>query len=315
MSLALVLALALQDPPQTGLFPVKLKDPASEYWMWVPKDYVATRSWPLVVLLHGAGDEAKNFIQFWEGTIARYNYVAVAVKSAGNAWEDSDSTRILKTMEDVKKNHRIDPERVFLLGYSSGGFMACRFGVKNHALFRAMAALSGAQEAGGKEFKDARAHMSVFILCGDGDPNLGICKRTFEYFKKGAYDTEFKEVKGMGHSPLKQPEATDWVLERFHSRDSDPAGVLARAKKALAAKRGADAIADYKGLLESKAEEKFKKEAQAGLDRLEKEGRKKLDDAGKKTDPKAARKLYEEIARDYAGLECAAAAEEKLKEP
>jgi poly(3-hydroxybutyrate) depolymerase len=147
--LAILATLLLcQDKPRTGgPFEVSLDKPASKYWLQVPEEYDAARKVPMAVILHGAGDTAENFIRVWPAATRKYGWITVAVKSRGQVWDDSDGDMILATMDHVRKTYSIDNERVFLIGYSSGGFMACRFGLKNHAQFRVMGALAGAQEA------------------------------------------------------------------------------------------------------------------------------------------------------------------------
>jgi poly(3-hydroxybutyrate) depolymerase len=200
-----------------------------------------------------------------------------------------------------------------LTGYSSGGFMATRWGFRNAAPWRAVSAIAGAETGGGKEYKAAIGRMSVFIECGERDPNLGICKQVFEKVKKDGFDAESKWVPGMEHSPIK-PEAFDWIWERVASRLDAPAERVKRGRRAQQAKRWADAIAEFRGAAAG-ADEKAAKAAQAELAKLEKAAGDRFAEAEKKAaagDKAAARKLYEEVAR-YAGLECASKAKEALK--
>lgn len=300
MTLA-ILALLLQE--KGGPFEVALEKPATRYWLQVPNDYDAARRWPLVVVLHGAGSSAESFIKAWPEAATKYGWILLAVKSRGQAWEDSDGDVILGAMDDVRKKYSIDRDRTYLIGYSSGGFMACRFGMKNHAQFRAMAVVAGAQES---TAKGAKEHLSVFVCVGERDPNVSCCKRTFKYLEKQGFDCEYKEVPKMEHSPI-LPEACAWVLDRLSSRDLQLSSVVARTKTAEREKRYIDAIAQWRAL---EATEPVR--AQKELLRLEDLGNKQLADAEKKKGD-AAKKAFAEIVKQFAGFECAKKAQERLE--
>lgn len=307
MTLALLAALLVQEPPKTGgPFEVALEKPSTRYWLQVPTDYDAARRWPLVVVLHGAGSSAESFIKAWPAAVSQYGWILLAVKSRGQAWEDSDGDVILGAMDDVRKTYNVDRERTFLIGYSSGGFMACRFGMKNHAQFRAMAVVAGAQEASAK---GAKEHLSVFVCVGERDPNVSCCKRTFKFLEKQGFDTEYKEVPKMEHSPI-LPEACAWVLDRLSSRDLRLTSVIARTKTAEREKRYVDAIAQWRAI-EAAGDDVAKQKAQKELLRLEDLGNNRLAEAEKKTGD-AAKKLLADIVKQFAGFECAKKAQEIL---
>lgn len=313
----LLAALLAQDLSKTGSpQPVDLEKPQTRYWLQLPSDYTADRSWPVMVMLHGAGDTAENFAKCWSAGGNAAKFILAAVKSRGQAWDDSDGDLILGVLDDVKKKLKIDPERQLLLGYSSGGFMATRWGFRNTGPWRAITAIAGAENGGGKEYKAAQQRgMSVLVVCGERDPNLGICKQVFEKVQKDAFECASFWVPKMEHSPL-LPEATDWIFAQLLKRLNAPAEVMKRARRATAEKRFGDAVAEFKSLSESKDNEKASKAATAELAKLEKAANDKLADAQKKMekgDKAGARKLLEEVAR-YLGLEAATKAAEALKE-
>lgn len=316
MTLALLVsALLFQDPPKTGgPFSVTLVKPQSTYWCQVPNDYIPTRSWPLLLILHGAGDTAENFIKFWSSPGMKVGFILAAAKSRGQGWDDADGDIILGMLEDVKKKYRVDPDQVVLLGYSSGGFMATRWGFQHASHWRILTAIAGAQPGGGKEYKAAIGRMSVLVVCGDRDPNLGGCKEVFEKVKKDGFECAPNWVAGMEHSPLK-PEAQQWIFDEIVKRLAAPAECAKRARKAATEKRYGDAIADWRRAADQKDDEKLAKAAAAELTKLEKAANDKLADGQKKLekgDKAGAKKAFEEAAK-YAGLDAATKAEEALK--
>jgi len=315
LNVLIAAALLWQEPPKTGgPFSVTIDKPQTTYWCQVPDDYTAVRSWPLMVILHGAGDTAENFIKFWSGGGAKAKFILAAAKSRGQAWDDTDGDLILGVLDDVKKKYKVDADRVMLTGYSSGGFMATRWGFRHASNWRVLTAIAGADHGGGKEYKAAIGRMSVLVVCGDRDPNLRICKEVFEHVKKDGFECASNWVAGMEHSPLK-PEAQQWIFDEILKRIDAPAECLKRARKAGAEKRFADAVAEYRKTADQKDDEKLAKSAATELARLEKTANDKLADGQRKLekgDKAGARKSFEEAAK-YAGLEAATKAEEALK--
>lgn len=314
MNVALILAAVLiQDPGKP--YPVEVEKPQTRYWCQLPDGYTPTRSWPVMVLLHGAGDTAENFVKFWSGGGSAAGFILAAAKSRGHAWEDSDGDVILAVLADVKRKHNVDPDRQLLTGYSSGGFMSTRWGFKNTQYWRSITAIAGADMGAGKEYKAAQARgMTVLIECGELDPNLGICKNVFEKVKKDGFDCTSNWVPKMEHSPM-LPQAMQWVYDQLLQRLKAPAEVTRRAKKAGMEKRFADSIAAWRELAGG-ADEKAKKAAETELAKLEKTANDKLAEAQKKAekgDKNGAKKAYEEAAK-YLGFESAEKAAEALKE-
>ncbi len=315
-AIALV-TLLVQGQPETGkLFSTDIEKPQTKYWCQLPESYVADRQWPVMVILHGAGDTAENFIKFWSAGGSQAKFILAAVKSRGQAWDDSDGDVILAVLTDVKKRYSVDADRQLLLGYSSGGFMATRWGFKNTQYWRSITAIAGAEPGAGKDYNVAKARgMTVLVECGERDPNMGCCKSVFEKVQKDGFDCASNWVPKMEHSPL-LPEAAVWVYEQLLKRLNAPIEVIKRARKATSEKRFGEAISAYQELAAQKDDEKAAKAAATELAKIEKTANDKLADAQRKLekgDKPGAKKLFEEVAK-YAGLEAAAKAAEALKE-
>lgn len=128
-----------------------------------PRDYDATRPWPVVILLHGYG--ASGLVQsaylglpplanelgfllvapdgtpnadnsrFWNGTPACCNFEQRAI---------DDVAYITGLVAELSETHYVDPGRVYTLGHSNGGFMSYRLACEASETFTAIASLAGA---------------------------------------------------------------------------------------------------------------------------------------------------------------------------
>jgi predicted esterase len=304
-----------EKQPQTGgPFEVKLDKPASKYWMYVPEEYTPYRSCPLIVGLHGAGSTAENFIRAFTSEAQKNQYIIAAVKSQGQSWSprDGDEKLILDVMEHVRKNYTIDPERIFLAGFSAGAAMTCWFGFKNHSLFRGLAPMSMVQE--GFDNKAAE-HLMVLIVCGDRDRSYPSCKQMYENLKKEKFDTELHTMAGIGHTI--DQTTIPWLFEKFQERLNKPDELLKRGKKASSAKRYLDALDCFNKIIEEKKEEKVVKQAREELKKIEKIASDKYDLALKKIDSKnkdECVKLLKEVVTQFERTSVWEKAKEKLNE-
>jgi predicted peptidase len=106
-----------------------LQDPQSNYWIFVPDAYDASGRTPieLFVWLHGCGGEAAGDIYtISPGGDQRYISVAVGGRE-DDCWDPNvDQDKVLAAITNVESHFNVDPRRVVLGGYSSGGDLAYR---------------------------------------------------------------------------------------------------------------------------------------------------------------------------------------------
>ena len=118
---------------------------APPYWLYVPRSYDASHRTPtkLLVWLHGCEGHSSGDIYTVDpeasGGSATQDWISVAVGGEeGGCWDvDSDGAKVLATIADVKTHFNIDPRRVILGGYSSGGDLAYRTAFYNSSAFAA----------------------------------------------------------------------------------------------------------------------------------------------------------------------------------
>ena len=127
------------DPVRFGEDDVfTLDNPQSNYWVYVPTSYDSTHQTPvtLFVWLHGCGGESAGDI-YTVSPAGAQSCIAVAVGGReGDCWDvNSDSAKVLAAIASVKTHFNINPRRVILGGYSSGGDLAYRTAFYNAKMF------------------------------------------------------------------------------------------------------------------------------------------------------------------------------------
>ncbi len=108
-------------------------------WVWVPKSYDTTHQTPtpVFVWLHGCGGRSQYDIEM----ISYYpsqNWISLTVGGReGTCWSTytNDNQKVLGALADLKTHFNVDPKRVYLGGYSSGGDIGYELAFKNANLF------------------------------------------------------------------------------------------------------------------------------------------------------------------------------------
>ncbi len=132
----------------------RLREPDSgrEYRLYVPEGYPQERSFPLVVTCHGTRpfDTAELQIEEWKGLAQQKGFVVVAPELIGTRGDFppepaeqlrrqfEDEQAILAIVRAVRASRRVDQTRVFLTGWSAGGYAVLFTGLRHPEVFRAL---------------------------------------------------------------------------------------------------------------------------------------------------------------------------------
>lgn len=112
------------------------------YWGWVPGGYDDAAPSALFVWLHGCGGRNEFDIEAYAPDAAD-SYVMVAPAGAeGECWSPpksgADEAIVTATIADASEHFNIDPERIVLGGYSSGGDLSYRYAYRHSAAIEAV---------------------------------------------------------------------------------------------------------------------------------------------------------------------------------
>src|SRR5215210_4741331 len=110
--------------------------PADGY-LYVPAGYRPEKPAPLVLLLHGAGEDALDGLAQLRGQADEAGIILLALSSRGPTWDSildrgrygSDIAAIDRALEHSFSRCAVDPERVGVGGYSDGASYALSLGL------------------------------------------------------------------------------------------------------------------------------------------------------------------------------------------
>jgi polyhydroxybutyrate depolymerase len=142
-----------------------------------------TRKRPLVIVLHGAGASARQVLgmafppsplSVWLEIAEREQIVVVAPDAGKGGWSDclASAARVARKddvafvgalIDKAISDHHVDPERVYVIGVSRGGFMAYRVAMELTGKLAAFSAVLASMPLAGK-FAMPAAPLSALIV-------------------------------------------------------------------------------------------------------------------------------------------------------
>lgn len=208
------------------------------YQLFVPKDYDAKKTWPLLVFI-SPGDDPLGW-RFWQKPCAELGMLFCAPYGAGNAVPVDQRTRmVLDVLDDVRRRYRIDPDQTYIAGFSGGGRMACALAFALPEYFGGVIPVCGTNPLHKMPAlrHRVRDRLSVAFVTGSSDFNRKENEDyMFPYFQDLGIRSRLWVVPKMGHSvpgPDVLGEVHAWLAEDLKRRQAD-----AKAYPGLAASAG-----------------------------------------------------------------------------
>ncbi len=147
----------------------------------------ATTPLPVVIALHGAGESAEGFMGYLglEETAARNRFVAVYPQGIGRVWNDGrpaamrlkamltpgdDVTFLVTLTQQLVAEGIADPNRIYMMGISNGGFMVERMACEHADLYAAFSVIMATAPANYREQCRPSRPVPIMFIHGTADP-------------------------------------------------------------------------------------------------------------------------------------------------
>ena len=174
-----------------------------EYLSYAPPSS-GDQALPVLLLLHGAGDEAINFIQPWEGMARSKKIVLIAPQLPRERSFEAVAPKVfLCLVEDLKKQVHVDPQRVYIFGNSMGGYLAYDGALLESDYFAAAAihAMGIDDDYAGIVARAARK-IPIAIYMGDHDAlvSLAQVRKTRDRLEKAGFTVHYREISHHSHN-------------------------------------------------------------------------------------------------------------------
>jgi phospholipase/carboxylesterase len=170
--------------------------------LYVPKGYRADQPAPLVVMLHGAGGNARNSLGSWQTLADDTGLLLLVPESRGPSWDiivddgyGPDVAFIDRALAYVFERYAVNPERIVVSGFSDGASYALSLGITNGDLFSHVVAFSPGFLAPAEQ----RGEPEIFISHGVKDEvlRIGPCsRRIVPMLQRAGYEVRYREFDG-----------------------------------------------------------------------------------------------------------------------
>ncbi len=186
--------------------------------VWLPKSYDASKRWPAILFLHGAGERGTdNALQMTVGLgphLARLDPQAIVVfpQCPMGMWWNHVGALAIDALDQACDEYPIDQVRVSLTGISMGGAGAWTLAADYPSRWSALAPVCGWYD-GGKEMPD----IPTWIFHGDADTVIPVDHSRTMAAKLGPR-AKYTEFAGVGHNSWDPAYGTtdvvDWLVRQ-----------------------------------------------------------------------------------------------------
>lgn len=195
------------------------------YLLHLPKDYSNKKKWPLIISLHGAGERGsdtallKRFgIQKRLSSDDTLPFIVVCPQCPENSIWEMQFDLLTELIEHIQKEFAIDDKRLFLTGYSMGGYGTWNYAMLNPSKFAAIVPVSGGAmiAKSAKFLKDVR----IWIFHGAMDKSVPIeeSQKLVDILKANNANIKFTIYPDAGHevctTAYENDELYEWLLDQ-----------------------------------------------------------------------------------------------------
>ena len=300
----------IEDPTIGGL---------GYYLIGVPEDYTPDRAWPVIFCYHGMDGKPTTwpFLQLTDGK--GYIIVGMEYYKRGRHGREHDNLEVKnlkRVIPLVVKHFNVDKERLYVGGFSKGGWITSVLFEKTTDIWAGMIILGAGRTSRALIPQKLRGR-PIFIGLGEHERQLRLdrSKEATVYYRKCGAKVTFELFKGMEHEVDTKNEALrNWLL--YNGPLKNAQSKLASAGRLVKNNEPGRAYAIYAGLADVSDTDKTCIAAAKAAEALAKKAEQQLAEAEKAI----AEKHYTQAANDlarlaaaYAGCDFGDKAEQKLQ--
>ncbi|MEZ0314396.1 MAG: hypothetical protein ACAI38_21725 [Myxococcota bacterium] len=184
---------------------LELDSGTTNYWIVVPRSYDATHKTPiqLYVYLHGCGGYSSGDV--WAAGNIDAGWIGMAPGGTeGGCWRDQANGMkiVLAAIADLRTHFNIDPKRVHIGGYSSGGDLSYYVAMRNANAFAGVLAVNSLPAYGYEnlaaviEGSTRPFHVVHLSQTEDGIYQIGTVRTQMQMLRAGGFDVTHIERPG-----------------------------------------------------------------------------------------------------------------------
>ena len=196
------------------------------YLLYLPAQYDDDKDhlWPVIITLHGSG-ECGNVAKMADMALPRFvasrpqkfPFIVVAVNTPTMWYRGKNAAAVLEILDEVAAGHRTDPDRIYLTGYSMGGYGTWELAIARPDLFAAIIPVCG---AGIPAAAGNLATLPTWAFHGALDPNVPVAgsRLMITGMKAAGAHARYTEYPSLGHEiwegVYSSMSVYKWLLEQ-----------------------------------------------------------------------------------------------------
>ncbi|MBN1902920.1 alpha/beta fold hydrolase [Candidatus Sumerlaeota bacterium] len=196
------------------------------YRLFIPSAIGKDKNLPLLIVLHGKGVDHEAWFKYTpvKEHAEKRGYIVAAPYGRGDYFYRGPGEQdVLDIIDTVKKQYPVDPDRVYLMGHSMGGWGTWWIALRHPDLFATICPMAAFTPF---DLLPNALHLSPFIIHDKDDPIVPVeqSRKAEKELKRLNIPFRYKEEQGFGHSSkmigANFPELFDWLDS--HKRISQP---------------------------------------------------------------------------------------------
>jgi predicted peptidase len=205
-----------------------------KYVVFVPHDYKGDKPYPVILFLHGAGEtgnDGEKQVRVGLGKAIKkqeqtFPCITVFPQAHTRGWgADSPSGKTaIAILDQVMKDYKCDPNRVYLTGLSMGGMGTWSMAIKYPQRWAAIVPICGRGDP-----KQAEKIKDIPCWCFHGDADTAVSvegsRQMIAALKAAGGSPKYSEYPGVGHNSWDKaygtPELYEWLLKQHQSASGD----------------------------------------------------------------------------------------------
>ncbi|MGC2697532.1 MAG: hypothetical protein WA738_17225 [Candidatus Angelobacter sp.] len=175
------------------------------FWVFLPSSYDGTHVLPAILLVHGAGGNGPDFLNIWRDFADKNGIILVApTVPDGTNFEINVVPGLYPMIMDAARTEwKIDPRRIYLFGFSAGGYTVFDAGLPDSQYFAA-GGVFAAVITPDFDFllQKATRKIPFALYIGDHDQffTLTQAQRTVDVLRAGGFNVHFVVFPNLDHN-------------------------------------------------------------------------------------------------------------------
>ncbi|HEY7330886.1 MAG TPA: PHB depolymerase family esterase [Gemmataceae bacterium] len=205
----------------------EFKTQGATYYVQLPPEYRHSRPYPVLIVLHEAGEKPSDMIQRWADAAAENGYILLAPEWQGGGngkynYSEEEHATVVNALRDLRRRFNTDEDRVFLSGLGEGGAMAYDVGLGHPDLFAGVLPMGAAPAFHSVLCWRNAQKLPFYVVYGSQGPDHEKLKDLFNnWVILRAYSQLWIDYKGRGAEWYAGEVSNmfDWMRSKRRERD------------------------------------------------------------------------------------------------